>query len=105
MTRLLFLFCPLVFCGMLALAGMASPALAGCERYGDDCWQRAHHVIYHLENRIVLLQAAPSVDDGFKGPIIDHLHRKILRIRATIGERWPHWPTPCCYSRRPLYIR
>lgn len=92
-------------CAVIAMAGMASPALAGCGRQGDRCWEHAHHVIYHMQNRIAFFEADPYVDDGYKGPIIDHLHRKVLRIRAVIGERWPHWPTPCCYSRRPIHIR
>jgi hypothetical protein len=97
-----------LLCGLLGVAFTASPALAGCDNWGgwgDRCWEHAHHIIYHMENRIAFLEANPDADDGYKGPIIDHLHRKILRIRAAIGERWPHWPTPCCYSRRPIYIR
>jgi hypothetical protein len=99
MTRILSL------CGLLWFLGMATPAMAGCDSPSEHCWNRAHHVIYHMENRIALLEADPNVDDGYKGPIIDKLHRKVLRIRAAIGERWPHWPTPCCYSRRPIYLR
>ena len=94
-----------LICGILALAGMAQPAMAGCNGDSDYCWERAHHVIYHMQNRIAVLEANPDADDGYKGPIIDALHHKILRIRAAIGPRWPHWPTPCCYSRRPIYIR
>jgi hypothetical protein len=94
-----------VLCGVLAFAFAASPARAGCD--GDDghCWQHAHRIIYHLHNHIAFLEADPDADDGYKGPIIDHLHHKILRLRAEIGPRWPHWPTPCCYSRRPIVIR
>jgi hypothetical protein len=90
---------------VLGVAGMASPAMAGCDAFADNCWTQAHHVIYHMENHIAFLEANPDVDDGYKGPVITHLRRKILHIRALIGERWPHWPTPCCYSRRPIYIR
>ncbi|HTV37978.1 MAG TPA: hypothetical protein VMF12_16230 [Xanthobacteraceae bacterium] len=92
-------------CGVLGLGLMASPALAGCDGLPGDCFWAAHHAIYHKENHIALLQSDPMVGEGYKGPIIDHLHRKILRIRATVGMRWPHWPAPCCYSRRPIYIR
>ncbi len=89
---------------LLGLTALASPALAGCDGHAH-CWWHAHRIIYHMENRIAFLQADPNADDGYKGPVIDHLHRKILRIRAAIGPRWPLWPTPCCYSRRPIYIR
>jgi hypothetical protein len=95
----------LLICGAFVLAGAVSPALAGCNAVDGHCWQHAHRIIYHMHNHIAFLEADPNADDGFKGPIIDHLHRKILRIRAAIGPRWPHWPTPCCYSRRPIYIR
>jgi hypothetical protein len=99
LTRLL----PL--CGLLAFAGFATPALAGCDPASDDCWVRAHRVIYHMENRIAYLEANPDADDSVKGPIINHLRHQIVRVRADYGARWPHWPTPCCYSRRPIYIR
>jgi hypothetical protein len=92
-------------CGILGLIFMTSTANAGCYRYYDECWRRAHAIIYHKLNHIAFLEADPNADDGFKGPIIDKLHHKVLRIRAAIGPRWPLWPTPCCYSRRPIYLR
>jgi len=95
----------LLACGVLAFASAASPAMAGCGEEAAQCWARAHRAIYHEGNHIAFLEANPDADDGYKGPVIDHLHHKILRIRAAIGPRWPHWPTPCCYSRRPIYIR
>ncbi|MGH6677087.1 MAG: hypothetical protein ACRECE_12800 [Xanthobacteraceae bacterium] len=95
----------ILLCGLLGVTFTASPALAGCGPYGARCWEHAHHVIYHMQNRIAFLEADPYIDDGYKGPIITHLHRKVLHIRAVIGPHWPHWPTPCCYSRRPIYIR
>lgn len=95
----------MLLCGLMSVAFAASPALAGCGSYGARCWEHAHRVIYHMQNHVAFLEADPYVDDGYKGPIIDHLHHKVLHIRAAIGPRWPHWPTPCCYSRRPIYIR
>ena len=91
--------------GLLWVVFMASPAMAGCDLASEHCWLRAHRVIYHMQNRIAFLEANPDADDGYKGPVIDKLHHKVLGIRAYIGERWPHWPTPCCYSRRPIVIR
>ncbi len=90
---------------VLGFAAIASPATAGCYADAENCYWRAHHAIYHMQNHIAYLQANPNADDGYKGPIIDKLHHRVLRIRAAIGPRWPHWPTPCCYSRRPIYIR
>ena len=95
----------LCLCGIAWIVLMVSPAMAGCDLASEHCWARAHRVIYHMQNRIAFLEADPNADDGYKGPVIDRLHRKVLRIRAYIGPRWPHWPTPCCYSRRPIYIR
>jgi len=88
----------------MAFAASLSPALAGC-RSGDRCWLQAHRAIYYKHNGIAFLEANPDVDDSFKGPAITRLHHKILRIRAKIGPRWPVWPIPCCYSRKPIYIR
>lgn len=99
MTRVLSL------CALVYLAFVATPATAGCDPANEHCWLRAHRVIYHKQNRIAFLEANPDVDDGIKGRIITRLHHKVLHIRAYIGPRWPHWPTPCCYSRLPLYIR
>ena len=95
----------LYLCGIVGAVFVVSPAFAGCDADGAHCWHRAHRIIYHMENHIAFLEANPEADDGYKGPIINRLHHRILRIRAAIGPRWPHWPTPCCYSRRPIYIR
>ncbi len=92
-------------CGFLGVIGAASPAMAGCAQLSEQCWAHAHHHITRMENRIAYLEADPNADDGYKGPIIDHLRRKVLRVRAVIGPRWPHWPSPCCYSRKPIHIR
>jgi hypothetical protein len=94
-----------LLCSLLALVCGVSPALAGCNEPTDQCWGHKHHRITHMENRIAYLEADPDVDDGDKGPVIDHLRRKIMRTRAAIGPRWPHWPSPCCYSRKPIHIR
>ena len=96
------------FLGLLLLASpamLASAAMAGCEGDAQTCWAEAHDALSDMGNRIASLQANPDADDAYKGPIIDHLSTKRLRLRAVIGARWPHWPTPCCYSRRPIYIR
>jgi hypothetical protein len=92
-------------CTALLLAGM--PATAGQywhSGHGGD-WRATHYAIYQLENLIALLEADPAVDDGYKAPIITGARADILRLRATLPRpRW-RWATPCCYSRRPIYIR
>jgi hypothetical protein len=103
-TRLILFLCGTMALSAMALAAGTAPALAGC-RGGERCWLHAHRSIYYKHNRIAYLEANPDVDDSFKGPVITHLHHKVLRIRAKIGPRWPVWPTPCCYSRKPIYIR
>jgi hypothetical protein len=87
------------------LVFMATPAMAGCDLASEHCWLRAHRVMTHKQNHIAYLEANPDVDDGINGRIITHLHYKVLHIRAYIGPHWPHWPTPCCYSRPRLYVR
>ena len=101
MTRILSL------CALAYLAFMATPAMAGsgCDLRSEDCWLRAHRVITHKQNHIAFLEANPDADDGIKGRIITRLHYKVMHIRDYIGPRWPHWPTPCCYSRPVLYVR
>jgi hypothetical protein len=101
MTRILSL-CALAYLAFMTTAAMAG---SGCDLHSERCWLRAHRVIYHKQNHIAFLEADPDADDGVKGRIITHLHYKVLHIRAYIGPRWPHWPTPCCYSRPPLYVR
>jgi hypothetical protein len=58
-----------------------------------------------LENRIAFLEADPEIDDGYKAPIIGNAWADILRLGATLRPaRW-RWAVPCCYARRPIYIR
>lgn len=92
-------------CLILGFAGLASPAVAGCNSDADWCYWQAHRALSHVENRIAYLEANPDADESYKGPVIEALHAKMLHLRAAIGPRWPHWPTPCCYSRRPIYLR
>lgn len=96
-----------VVCTGGLLAGIGTPA--GAEQYWhrghDGQWREKHGAIYRLENLIALLEADPATDDGFKAPIISRARADIMRLRATLERpRW-RWTTPCCYSRRPIYIR
>jgi hypothetical protein len=91
---------------VVALACLASPAMAGDNgQPGDSCYACAHEAIYEAVNRIALLEAKPDVDDAVKGPQITAARAEILRLRAALGPAPRPWSTPCCYSRKPLYIR
>jgi hypothetical protein len=91
----------------LVLACVGSPATAGQHwrtgHAGD--WRATHHAIYELENLIAFLEADPATDDGYKAPIINRARAEISRLQASLGRPQWRWPTPCCYGRRPIYIR
>jgi hypothetical protein len=93
-------------CAVVWLTGSGLPADAG-ERWhrGHRHWEATHEALYELEHDIALLEADPAVDDGHKAPVISHEGVTIRRLRAALPPaRW-RWPSPCCYSRRPIYIR
>ena len=54
---------------------------------------------------IAFLEADPQTDDGYKAPIITKARAEIRRLQATLGPPQWRWTTPCCYSRKPIYIR
>jgi hypothetical protein len=106
-------------CVVLALAFVAAPAPAragdfwGCS---DTAYWCTRDAIYAQFKLIARLEANPDVDDGVKGPLITAARAEIHRLRATISEPPPHaWTTiasplrdgttPCCYARKPLYLR
>lgn len=92
---------------VLLLAGIVSPAAAGQYRHAAHSadWRATHHAIYERENLIALLEANPQTDDGYKAPVISRARADIARLRATLARPQWRWTTPCCYSRRPIYIR
>lgn len=69
------------------------------------CYDCDVYTIAGLTNLIARLEANPDIDDGYKGPIITKARAKILKLRAELGLQHPVWPTPCCYSRKPIFIR
>ena len=94
-------------CSAGLLAGIGTPVAAGqyWQSGPGGHWRETHRAIYQLENLIALLEADPATDDGFKAPIVTQARADIRRLRATLHQaRW-RWTTPCCYSRRPIYIR
>jgi hypothetical protein len=92
----------------LLLAFVASPAMAGHHHRhvapGVD-WRETRRAIYEQENLIALLEANPETDDGYKAPIISKARADAWRLRATLPHPQWRWTNPCCYSRRPIYIR
>jgi hypothetical protein len=93
----------ILLCAVLLFAGIAPPAVAWEDDNGG--WQATRHAIYELENLIAFLEADPQTDDGYKAPIITKARAEIRRLQATLGHAQWRWTTPCCYSRRPIYIR
>jgi hypothetical protein len=90
----------------LIAATVALPARAGgVWGPADVCEPCTRDAIYALFNRIAFLEARPDIDDAVKGPEITAARAEIRRLRAMLGPpRWD-WPTPCCYSRKPLVLR
>ena len=104
-------------CGVVLLALAAMPARAGdfwaCSDTDYWCTRDA---IYRQWKLIARLEANPDIDEGVKGPAIVAARAEINRLRATLHEPPPRdwatiaspqraWALPCCYARRPLYIR
>jgi hypothetical protein len=94
-------------CAALVLGGSGAPANAGQSgRWGHgEHWRATRHAIYELENEIALLEADPAIDDGYRAPVIARARADIFRLRATLHPALWRWTVPCCYSRRPIYIR
>jgi hypothetical protein len=89
----------LVCAGSSVFAGQDIPAAQICFLCRND-------TIYGLTSLIAYLEANPDVDDAYKGPIITAARAKILQLRAEgLFPPQPVYPTPCCYTRKPLYIR
>ena len=96
-----------LICAVLAVAGMASPVASGHDiPAAEICYGCGADTIYGLTNLIAYLEANPDVDDGIKAPIIARARARILKLRAAgFFAPSPAYPAPCCYSRRPVYIR
>ena len=92
--------------GFFAFVCMASPVAAG--EYGqidDSCYQCIRDAIYADVKLIDRLEANPDIDDGIKGPQIIAARADIHRLRKMLGPVDDQVTEPCCYARRPIYIR
>ena len=91
---------------LLGFAVAAWPASAGEDWYSAYLLRRhAHHKIYKWDSLIALMEANPDVDDADKARAIAWARARIRYWRAVGGPQWPEWPTPCCYTRKPIRIR
>ena len=92
--------------GLLAFVCIAAPVAAG--EYGqidDSCYQCIRDAIYADVKLIDRLEANPDIDEGIKGPQIIAARADIHRLRAMLGPLEQESAEPCCYTRRPLFIR
>jgi len=93
-------------CVVLLVACLVAPANAwrGVSA-GDICYGCGDDTISGLTTLIAFLEADPDIDEAFKGPIISRARKRILWLRTASGPRLSASAIPCCYARKPLYIR
>jgi hypothetical protein len=90
---------------MFALAGLASPAVAGDDgQIGNPCYWCVRDAISDDFALIAHREANPDVDESVKGPEITAARADIHRLRAILGPT-QSGTEPCCYARPRLYIR
>jgi hypothetical protein len=92
--------------GLLAIVGIMPPATGG--EYGQiesGCYQCIRDAIDADVTLIDRLEADPDIDDGIKGPQIIAARADIHRLRRLLGPFEDQGTAPCCYTRRPLYVR
>ena len=104
---------------VLAFAFVAAPTAARAGEFwscSDTPYWCTRDAIYAQFKLIARLEADPDVDEGVKGPLITAARAEIHRLRSTIDLPPPHaWATigsplregqtPCCYTRKSLYLR
>jgi hypothetical protein len=96
----------LALSALLAFTGLVPPASAGDFRScSDNDYWCTRDAIYHRTKLIALLEADPEVDEAVKGPQITAARAEIHVLQAKLGAPQWNWPTPCCYSRKPIHIR
>ncbi len=71
----------------------------------NGCYQCIRDAIYGDVKLIDRLEANPDIDDGIKGPQIIAARADIHHLRKLLGPVDDSGTAPCCYTRRPLYIR
>ncbi len=92
--------------GLLAFICAAVPVRAGDFWQPDEqCYWCLRDAIYHDVKLINHLEANPDVDEAVKGPQILAARADIHRLRVLLGPLQQSEPEPCCYARKPTYIR
>jgi hypothetical protein len=92
--------------GLLAFICAAAPVRAGDFWQPDEqCYWCLRDAIYHDVKLINHLEANPDVDEAVKGPQIVAARADIHRLRVLLGPLQQSEPEPCCYARKPTYIR
>jgi hypothetical protein len=96
----------LVVGGLFAVVCMASPVMAGDAAPVDaSCYWCVRDAIYTDVALINQLETNPDIDDAIKGPQIFSARADIHRLRALLGPLNIDGPEPCCYARKPMFIR
>ena len=100
----------------LSAIGVSPVSYTHLDVYKRQPYWCTRDAIYAQFKLIARLETDPDVDEGVKGPLITAARAEIHRLRATISEppprAWatiasplPERPAPCCYARKPLYLR
>ena len=92
--------------GVFLLVCIVSSAVAGEYKQAPDiCYWCVRDAIYEDVTLIDRLEANPDMDESVKGPAIVAARADIHRLRATLGPLQQEGAAPCCYARKPLYVR
>jgi hypothetical protein len=103
----------------MTLTALATPAQAA------DLWRRVHpsataypappaeafcpwcirDAIYADSKLIAHLEANPDIDELDKGPVILGARAEMHYLRWILGPVHRITAGPCCYSRKPIYVR
>ena len=76
----------------------AAPAEAFCPWCIRDAIYANTKLIAHLE-------ANPDVDESVKGPIVLNARAEVHYLRWMLGPVHRVTAGPCCYTRKPIYVR
>ena len=111
------LFSVCAVCFAASFAAIAAPAQAAHlrARYAPPvvyalpveplCFWCIRDAIYADTKLIAHLEANPDVDEAFKGPIVLNARADVRYLRRILGPVETITVAPCCYSRKPLYVR
>jgi uncharacterized protein CbrC (UPF0167 family) len=61
--------------------------------------------IYANTKLIAHLEANPDIDESVKGPIVLNARAEVHYLRWMLGPVHRVTAGPCCYTRKPIYVR